>query len=77
MSDKFYYICDAKRKLADGACSGEECKYLNNGENLCERTADPKYAKNKFDRKNFEFVCHQTQGDLDIYSEKNEKGEYI
>ena len=75
MSDQFIYICDAKRKLKDGACTGESCKYLNDGN--CERTKDYQYAKNKFDKKNFEFVCHQTQGDLDIYSEKNKKGEYI
>ena len=57
MADKFFYICDAKRKIADGACSGAACKYLKKGE--CERTSDEKY------------------GDLDIYSEKNKKGEYI
>ena len=66
MADKFFYICDAKRKIADGACSGAACKYLKKGE--CERTSDEKYAKNKFDR---------DQGDIDIYSEKNKKGEYI
>lgn len=75
MTDQFYYICDAKRKINDGVCTGESCKYLNDGE--CERTKDIQYAKNEFNRKNFEFVCHQTQGDIDIYSEKNEKGECI
>lgn len=76
MVDKFYYICDAKRKIADGACSGESCAYLHDFGN-CERTADQKYAKNKFDRKNFEFITYQAQGDLDIYSERNKKGEYL
>ena len=75
MVDKFFYICDAKRKIADGACSGAACKYLKKGE--CERTSDEKYAKNRFDRDHFEFVTYQSQGDLDIYSEKNKKGEYI
>lgn len=75
MADKFYYICDAKRKLKDEACTGKTCKYLKNGD--CERTADHKYAKNKFDRKNFQFVAYQAQGDLDIYSEKDKKGNYI
>lgn len=77
MVDKYYYICDYKRKISDGKCSGAECKFLGNGESLCERTADAAYAKNKFDKKNFEFITYQAKGDLDIWSERNEEGDYI
>ena len=73
--DKFYYICNYKKRIADGKCSGSGCKYLKKGE--CERTSDEAYAKNKFQRENFKFVVHYTQGDLDIYSEQNRKGEFI
>lgn len=78
MPDRFYYICDSKRKIADGKCDGASCKLVNRGENgYCERTSDPKYAKNKFDRKNFQFVYNEPHGDYDIYSEVNKKGEYL
>ena len=77
MADVFYYICDWKRKIADGKCTGESCKGLHRKFGNCERTADPKYAKNKFDISNFGFVEHREQNDTDYYSEKDSKGEYL
>lgn len=77
MADVFYYICDWKRKIADGKCMGESCKGLHGKFGTCERTSDPKYAKNSFDICNFEFVEHREQNDTDYYSEKNSKGEYL
>lgn len=67
MPDKFFYICDAKRKILDGKCPGTCCKYLKSGD--CELTSNSKYAKNEFNRDHFFFVYHQERGDIDYYSE--------
>lgn len=78
-SDVFLYICDAKRKLKDGKCTGESCMFLYD-DGTCERTTDIYYAKNEFDWKNFEFLEHkqrESKYDYDVYSERNSKGEYI
>ena len=76
--DVLLYICNYKKKIADGKCSGAACKFLKNGD--CERTEHFEYAKNKFDFRNFEFLGHfQREGmyDYDVYIERNSKGETI
>lgn len=40
---KILYLCDSKRKIADGKCNGKQCSLYDN----CKHTSDIEYAINK------------------------------